>query len=178
VALPGPWQRSTRLPFGHRLGLDVVVHRVAAVAKRPRSAASCCRRIVGHPPVGVRLNEVGAPHSIDHVPTGQAAGSNHADLLEVALLPLAPVGECHLVERECLERIWTGEIREDRSGCPFGPRPRWPSASSTSVRKWAHDNGARQRTYIVAPLVTGDRAGASCPARAAWRCLPGDRAWS
>ena len=43
------------VPFGDGLGLDVVVHRMAAVAERAGRPLAVVGGIVRHPPVGVRL---------------------------------------------------------------------------------------------------------------------------
>ena len=43
------------IPFGDRMRLDIVVHRVAAVTQRARRTRLLLLRVILHPPVGARL---------------------------------------------------------------------------------------------------------------------------
>ena len=104
------------VPLGRLLRLDVVVHRVAAVAERPGGTAVVVGRIERHPPVGVRLHEVRAPDAMRHVPLRRQRKVIVAHLLEVALLPLRAVDERNVVLGERQQRIGLREVRDDDFG--------------------------------------------------------------
>ena len=99
---------TTHVPFRHRLGLDVVVHRMAAVAKRTRGALHVVGRIAGHPPVGVWCNHVRSPDLIGYVPLRAERVEIIASLGEIALLPLAAVYKGNITLRELHQRIGFG----------------------------------------------------------------------
>ena len=99
--LPGPWHFSQPdVPFGDGLGLDVVVHRVAAVAQRAGGPLHVVGRIVSRPPIGAIGDQISAPALIGHVPLRGQRKVVVADLGEVALLPLAAIDEGDGVLRE------------------------------------------------------------------------------
>src|SRR5438105_868905 len=56
------------VPFRHRLGLDVVVNRMAAIAKRSSRPLHVVGGIEFRPPVGTVGGEVGTPHLVREVP--------------------------------------------------------------------------------------------------------------
>src|SRR5262245_51124930 len=56
------------VPFRNCLCLDVVVDRVAAVAEWTCRPPHVVGGVVGYPPIGVRLHEVGAPLPMRYVP--------------------------------------------------------------------------------------------------------------
>ena len=112
--LPAPWHFSQ--PTFHSvtcLGLDVVVHRVAAVAQRTRRPLHLIGRIVLDPPVGSRLDVVAPPGLVPHVPLSGEDVVVVAPLGEVALLPLAAVGERDVLLAEGHERVRRREVADD-----------------------------------------------------------------
>ncbi len=56
------------IPLGHRLILDVVIHRMAPIASRPGRPFQVVGRIEGRPPIGSIGHEIGAPYMIGNVP--------------------------------------------------------------------------------------------------------------
>ena len=100
------------VPLGHGVRLDVVVHRVAAVAERPRRALLCPPGRT--PPTNrCRAGRDRARTSCGGRPTAPGRNSRRP-LLPVALLPFAAVDEVDVVLGEGDERIGLGEIRDDR----------------------------------------------------------------
>src|SRR6476620_12478132 len=93
------------IPLGDLLRSDVVVHRMATITQRAGGTSGVLGGIKRHPPVGVRLNEVGSPHLVRDIPLRTERKIIVADLREVALLPLAAVDERDVVALEGHERI-------------------------------------------------------------------------
>ena len=91
---------TTHIPFRHRLGLDIVVHRMATVAERTRGPLHVVGRIVGYPPVGIWSNHVRAPDLIGYVPLSAERVVIIASPGEIALLPLAAVYKRNIILRE------------------------------------------------------------------------------
>jgi hypothetical protein len=79
------------IPFRYRFGLDVVVHRMAAVAKRARGALEIITGIQRDPPVGSGLDGIGSPNLMSDVPLHGQRKIVVADFLKIALLPFASV---------------------------------------------------------------------------------------
>ena len=104
------------VPFGDRFGRDVVVHRMAAVAKRPGRPLEIVRRIKRRPPVGRVRHEIGPPHLVRDVPLRGLREIVVADLREISLLPAAAIDERDVVFRKSNERIGLGEVGNDRVG--------------------------------------------------------------
>ena len=73
-----------------------------------------------HPPVGVRLNEIGAPHLVGDIPLRRKRKIVVADLREIALLPLGAVDERDVVQLEGQQRIRLGEIGNHDFRALFG----------------------------------------------------------
>src|ERR1700719_483104 len=96
---------ATDIPLGHGLGLDVVVHRMAAVAERPRGALEIVGRVKRRPPIGAVGDEIPAPDLMRDVPLDRQREIIVADFLEVTLLPSAAVNEGDVVLGEAKDRI-------------------------------------------------------------------------
>src|SRR5260370_23404008 len=76
---------ASDIPFGHGLGADVVIHRMAAVAQRTCRTLEIVRRIESGPPVRACLDDVWRPALMGDVPF-------HGNRLSaVADLPQPPV---------------------------------------------------------------------------------------
>src|SRR5690242_10361579 len=85
------------VPFGHRLFLNVVVDRMAAIAQGTRRSFLIVRRVKRSPPVGPVFHEIRSPDLVRDIPL---RGKNEvviADFLEVALFPLASVAKGDIV---------------------------------------------------------------------------------
>ena len=91
---------AAHIPFRDFLGSDVVVHRVTTVAQRSGRPLEIIGRIVLRPPVRAVLYEIGPPNLVGHVPLRGKHEIIVADLLEIALLPFAAIGEGNVVFRE------------------------------------------------------------------------------
>ena len=102
------------IPFGHGLGLNVVINRVASIAERTGGALQVAGGVVGGPPVCAGFHVIGAPNLVSDVPLGGKREVIVAYFLEVALFPFAAVSESDILEFESEEGIGLGEIRNDR----------------------------------------------------------------
>ena len=86
------------IPFRDLLGLDVVVHRVAAIAGWPRGSLHVVRRIERCPPIpAFRGDHIRTPGMIADDPLHRQRKIIVADLGEIALLPQAAVDEGNLI---------------------------------------------------------------------------------
>src|SRR5580700_12352908 len=108
------------IPFGHSLGLDVVVDRVAAVTKRPGWPLQVVRGIKRNPPVRVRCDHVSPPDVMGHIPLRPERIVVVTFFREVTLFPLATVHEGNIVLREFHKRIRFGEIGKNGVRVNFG----------------------------------------------------------
>src|SRR5579863_5652294 len=108
------------VPLRDRLGLDVVVHRMTAVAQRAGRPLHIVRRIKLSPPVGIILDEVAAKKLVRDVPRHRLRIVVVTDLRKIALLPYAAIdqGDVFLFERH--QRIRLGEIGQDSLGMFLG----------------------------------------------------------
>src|SRR3954447_9812971 len=75
------------IPFARLLGVDVVVHRMAAIAKRARGALKIIPRIERRPPILIGFDDVLPPNLVHDVPLGGFYVIVIPDLLEVSLFP-------------------------------------------------------------------------------------------
>ena len=107
---------AAHVPLRHGLGLDVVVHRMAAVAQRAGGALHVVVGIKSRPPVGAGRGLIGPPDLMRDVPLRAERIVIVALLREIALLPLAAVDEGDVVLREFHQRIGLGEVGKDRVG--------------------------------------------------------------
>src|SRR5262252_6020811 len=89
---------ATDIPFRRRLRLRVVIDGVAAVAQRSGRAAFVRGRIMRHPPVRVRLDEIWPPLPMAHVPLRSERIEVVASLLEVTLFPLRAVNQRDVIQ--------------------------------------------------------------------------------
>src|SRR5258708_15044566 len=101
---------TTHIPFRHRFGLNVVIHRMAAVAERARGPLHVVRGVMGHPPVGVWRNHVRAPDLVAYVPLRAERIIIIAPPGEIALLPLAAVARRDIALRQVHHRIGFGYV--------------------------------------------------------------------
>lgn len=99
---------TTDVPFRHRLGLNVVVHRMATVTKRTRGPFHVVGRIIGYPPVGVWCNQVLTPHLVRYVPLRAERVKVIATLCEIALFPFTAVHKRNVILSELDQWIWFG----------------------------------------------------------------------
>src|SRR5271169_1720275 len=98
------------IPLRDLFGLNVVVHRVAAVACWTGRAFHVIRRIKRIPPVRPLRYEVRFPYVVGHVPLCRLWKIIIADFCKVALLPDASIDECHVCLRELLAHVVRGEV--------------------------------------------------------------------
>ena len=108
------------VPFGDGLGLDVVVHRMAAIAQRAGGALHVVGGVEGHPPIGVIGDEIGAPDLMRDVPLRAQRKIIVADFREVALLPDAAVDQRDVFFLELDQRVGLGEVGQDGFGMLLG----------------------------------------------------------
>src|SRR5260370_17572674 len=87
---------TSHVPFRNGLGLDVVVNRMAAVAKGSGRARGVCLRIELGPPVGAHRDVVRPQHLMSQVPLRAKREIVVAYLLEIPLLPLGAVNHRNL----------------------------------------------------------------------------------
>src|ERR1700676_1179968 len=81
------------IPLGHFLRAHIVIDGMASIAGGSGRALHVVFGIILGPPVCPRLNIVGAPDFMGHVPLGWQREVIVADSLKVPLLPFAPVYE-------------------------------------------------------------------------------------
>lgn len=108
------------IPFGYRFRLDVVIHRMAAIAKRTRGPLEVVRRIQGRPPVRSILDEVWPPDLVCNVPLGRQYEVVITNFFEIALLPSASVHQGDVILAECNQRIGFRKIRQNGIGMLLG----------------------------------------------------------
>ena len=85
------------IPFGHGLGADVVIHRMATVAERTCRTFEIVGRIESRPPVRTCLDDIWPPDLVGDVPLHGKRKIVVSDFLEIALLPDASVDEGDIV---------------------------------------------------------------------------------
>ena len=88
---------AAHVPFRNRLGLNVVVDGMTAVAEGTSGALHVVFGIIFGPPVRPRLYVVGAPDLVSHVPLGGQREIIIAYLLKVPLLPFATVNQGDII---------------------------------------------------------------------------------
>src|SRR5580693_4178638 len=88
------------IPFRDLLGLDIVVHRVAAVACRSSRPLHVVRRIERFPPIASLWNKIRSPDFVGHVPLRGLGEIVIADFGEIALLPKAAIHKGDLLLRK------------------------------------------------------------------------------
>ena len=111
-----PWPMAafaTHVPFGDRLGMDVVVDRVATIAKRAGRALEVVGRVKRRPPIGAVLDDVRPPRPMDDVPLRGKGEIVASELLEVALLPDAAIDKRYIVLGKMDKRVGLGEVRDN-----------------------------------------------------------------
>ena len=106
---------TTHVPFRDSPGLRVVIYRMAPIAQGTRRTRRIFTRVDGGPPISSHRYVIGPPNLIHHVPLRTQREVIVADLLKVALLPLAAVGERDVLLLEGNERIGFRKVRQDRT---------------------------------------------------------------
>lgn len=104
---------TAHVPLRHLLGRDLVVRRVTAVAGWTCRPLHLIRRIELSPPIRARFDVVLPPDLVQNVPLRRVHEVVVADLREVALLPLASVGEDDVILAERDQRIGRLEVAHD-----------------------------------------------------------------
>src|SRR5579864_390038 len=87
---------ASYVPFRDLIGVNVVIDGVAAIAGGPGRTLHVVGRIVGFPPVGALGYKIGLPGVMRDVPLCGLREIIVADFRKVALLPDAPVDQCHI----------------------------------------------------------------------------------
>src|SRR5271156_5702666 len=82
---------ASHIPLRHPLGVNVVVHRMAAIASRSRRPLHVVRWIKRLPPVRSFGHEIRPPHAMSNVPLRGLRIIIIPNFCEVALLPKAAV---------------------------------------------------------------------------------------
>jgi hypothetical protein len=85
------------VPLGHLLRVNVISHRVAAIAGGSSWTFHVIGRVVRLPPVGTGLDKVGKPPSMRDIPLDGQGKVIVSNLREIALFPDAAVDERDLV---------------------------------------------------------------------------------
>src|SRR5579864_6554593 len=93
------------IPFGDLLGVNVVVHRMAAIARRAGGALHVVRRIERFPPVSSRRYKIRTPYTMSNVPLRRLGKIIVANFGEVPLFPNAAVNQSNLGLSKLAERI-------------------------------------------------------------------------
>src|SRR5690349_9785417 len=96
---------TAHIPFGYCFHLDVVIHRMAAIAERARWALEVVWRIQGRPPVRSILYEVWPPDLVCNIPLGGQYEVIIANFFEIPLLPSASVHRSDVIPGERNKRI-------------------------------------------------------------------------
>ncbi len=154
------------VPFGHGPRLDVVVHRVTAVTQRTRRPLHLVVGVDIRPPIGPGPRRIRPPRLVLHVPLGRKDKVVVANLREVALLPLAAVGERHVFFLECDERVRLRKISDDGIRMLFrvpnhvGHQRGFPAAVDVAMAGFAR-GGADERLDAGVRWRRGDGDGAA-----------------
>jgi hypothetical protein len=107
---------TTNVPLGDLVGVDVVIHGVAAVAERASGTLLVGLAVERNPPVSSLLDVKWKPALFIDVPLGRLDEVVIPDFCEVALLVAAAVDKSDLLEIEGDERISMGEVAENGFG--------------------------------------------------------------
>src|ERR1043166_2173360 len=91
---------TTDVPFGDSLRLNVVVHRMTAVAGRPHRAFHVIRRIQRGPPIRTVGHEIRAPYMIGDIPLCGLWEIIVTNFCDVSLLPQTSVYQRDVILRE------------------------------------------------------------------------------
>src|SRR5215831_18493425 len=101
------------IPFADRFGRDIVVHRMAAIAKRAGRTLEVVSGVKRRSPIGVVRHKIAPPLFVRYVPLRGLRKIIVADLGEITLLPAATVDESDVVFGKADERIGLRQIRDD-----------------------------------------------------------------
>src|SRR6185437_3990891 len=108
------------IPFGYRFRPDVVIHRMAAIAKRAGGALEVVWRIQGRPPVRSILYEVWPPDLVRNIPLGGQYEVIIANFFEIPLLPSASVHQSDVIPGEGNKRVGFRKVRQNSVRMLFG----------------------------------------------------------
>jgi len=86
------------VPLRHGFGLDVVVYRVASIARRAGGAIEIGRTIIRYPPVSACFDVIREPHLLRDVPLRRERKIILAPLGEIPLLVATPVYEGDILQ--------------------------------------------------------------------------------
>jgi len=103
---------AANIPFCYPLGVDVVVHRVAAVARRSSGAVEVCCSVIRDPPVRPRLNAIRKPLLLRHIPLSRKRKVIVTAPGKVALLEPAAVHKGDIIESERANGIRMREVAD------------------------------------------------------------------
>src|SRR6516164_933870 len=91
---------TANIPFADGFGRNIVVHRMASVAKRSSWPLEIIRWVQRRPPVGSIRHEIAPPHFVRDVPLSRLREIIVADLGKISLLPAAAIDERYTVLRK------------------------------------------------------------------------------
>src|SRR4029077_5250612 len=106
---------TTDVPLRHLLGVNVVIHRMAAITGRTGGPLHIVWRIEWHPPVGAVGDEIGAPNFVGHIPLRCLWEIIGAFFCEGTLLPKAAINQRNLFLRKLGDLI-CGKVWKDGLG--------------------------------------------------------------
>src|SRR5690242_6654011 len=96
---------ATDVPFGSCLGVDVVIHRVAAITKGTSGPLKIIGGIKRYPPVLPGFDEELPPHLMCDVPLCGFHVIIVANLFKITLLPDVTIHELDVILGECDQRV-------------------------------------------------------------------------
>src|SRR5215472_15365449 len=106
---------AAHVPFHDLLRLNVVVHRVAAIARRPRGPLHVVGRIKRFPPIRPFGDKIGFPGPMGDVPLRRLRIIVIPNSREVALLPNTSVYQCDLLPGKLGDwircKVWKNRFR-------------------------------------------------------------------
>ena len=102
---------ASHVPFRDGLVVDVVIHRMAAVAGRAGGPLHVVRGIEWLPPVCFRRHQVGTPHLVHHIPLSAFRKIVAPDLCEVPLFSQTAVDQRYISPGELYERVRLRHVR-------------------------------------------------------------------
>ena len=117
VSTPGAMATfAADIPFADGLCSDVVIHRVTAIAQRPRRTLEIVRRIERCPPIGGIRHEIAPPNLVGDILLRRLREIVVSDLGEISLFPAAAIDERNVVFRKRKQRIGFGKIGNEGVG--------------------------------------------------------------
>src|SRR5712671_5447645 len=99
---------AANIPFGYGLGLNVVIHGVAAITEWTGGPLHIVGWIKRNAPVGVGRDHVRPPNLMAHIPLRPERIVIVTLFCEVTLFPFAPVDEGNILDGEFHQRVRFG----------------------------------------------------------------------